>query len=162
MTEASAADGNAKAAGLEVSLPGARPRPPRGASGPAALARDHVNGPGREGGRAPRTAAPTTNADLKRLNERTGEAARLLRLLANEKRLLVLCHLVGAGEMNVGDLAVLVGLSQSALSQHLAKLREDGLVATRREAQTIHYRLADPKAGRVLEVLHELYARPGA
>lgn len=91
------------------------------------------------------------------LEESAGEAARLLRLLANEKRLLLLCHLVGAGEMNVGTLAIRVGLSQSALSQHLAKLREDGLVATRREAQTIWYRLSDPKAARVLQVLKELY-----
>jgi DNA-binding transcriptional ArsR family regulator len=94
------------------------------------------------------------------LMESAGEAARLLRLLANEKRLLVLCHLVGAGEMRVGPLAETVGLSQSALSQHLAKLREDGLVATRRESQTIWYRLADPKAARVLEVLREIYCPP--
>ncbi len=106
------------------------------------------------------SAAPAAAADLDLLRQRAGEAARLLRLIANEKRLLVLCHLVGAGEMNVGDLATVVGLSQSALSQHLAKLRQDGLVATRREAQTIHYRLADAKAARVLELLHELYCRP--
>lgn len=99
------------------------------------------------------------DANLDLLRERAAEAARLLRLLANEKRLLVMCHLVGAGEMNVGDLADTIGLSQSALSQHLAKLREDGLVATRREAQTIWYRLADPKAARLLEVLRDLYCR---
>ena len=94
---------------------------------------------------------------LKRLEANAGEAARMLRLLANEKRLLMLCHLVGAGEMNVGTLAEAVGLSQSALSQHLAKLREDGLVATRRDAQTIYYRLADPKAAQVLILLRDLY-----
>lgn len=98
--------------------------------------------------------------DIAPLEERAAEAARLLRLLANEKRLLVLCHLVGAGEMNVGDLAEMVGLSQSALSQHLAKLREDGLVATRREAQTIYYRLAEPKAAKLLTVLRDLYCPP--
>ena len=98
--------------------------------------------------------------DIALLEERAAEAARLLRLLANEKRLLVLCHLVGAGEMKVGDLADSVGLSQSALSQHLAKMREDGLVATRREAQTIYYRLAEPKAARLLEVLRDLYCPP--
>ena len=98
--------------------------------------------------------------DLDGLEASAAEAARTLRLLANEQRLLMLCHLVGAGEMNVGSLADAVGLSQSALSQHLAKLREDGLVATRREAQTIYYRLADPKAARVLELLRELYCPP--
>lgn len=98
--------------------------------------------------------------DLEGLEASAAEAARTLRLLANEKRLLMLCHLVGAGEMNVGNLAGAVGLSQSALSQHLAKLREDGLVATRREAQTIYYRLADQKAARLLELLRELYCPP--
>lgn len=98
-----------------------------------------------------------TSVDLKRLEACAAEAAHMLRLLANEKRLLMLCHLVGAGEMNVGALAEAVGLSQSALSQHLAKLRQDGLVATRREAQTIYYRLADPKAAQVLSLLRDMY-----
>ena len=94
---------------------------------------------------------------LDAMEAKAAEAARLLRLLSHEKRLLVLCHLAGAGELNVGEMVNAVGLSQSALSQHLALLREDGLVATRREAQTIYYRLADPKAGRVLELLREMY-----
>jgi DNA-binding transcriptional ArsR family regulator len=98
-----------------------------------------------------------STADLQRLEASAGEAARMLRLLANEKRLLMLCQLVSAGEMNVGTLAEAVGLSQSALSQHLAKLREDRLVATRREAQTIYYRLADPKAAQILALLRDLY-----
>lgn len=95
--------------------------------------------------------------DLAQLQERAAEAARLLRLLAHEKRLLVLCHLAGAGEMSVNELAAAVGLSQSALSQHLALFREDGLVATRRASQTVYYRLADAKAARLLDVLRELY-----
>lgn len=98
--------------------------------------------------------------DLALLEARAAEAARLLRLLANEKRLLVLCHIVSAGEMKVGELADAVGLSQSALSQHLAKLREDRLVATRREAQTVYYRLADPRAARLLDLLRTLYCPP--
>jgi DNA-binding transcriptional ArsR family regulator len=101
-----------------------------------------------------------TLTDLARLEASSSEAARTLRLLANEKRLMMLCHLVSAGEMNVGSLAEAVGLSQSALSQHLAKLREDGLVATRREAQTIYYRLSDPKAAQLLELLRDLYCPP--
>lgn len=94
------------------------------------------------------------------MEERAAEAARLLRLLAHEKRLLVLCHLAGSAEMNVGELVAVAGLSQSALSQHLARLREDGLVATRREAQTIYYRLADPKAGRIVALLRDMYCPP--
>ena len=98
--------------------------------------------------------------DLGALKEKAAEAARLLRLLSNENRLLLLCHLVAEGEMTVGGLATAVGLSQPALSQHLAMLREDGLVATRKEAQAVFYRLADPKAARVLAVLHDLYCAP--
>lgn len=94
------------------------------------------------------------------MQQNAAEAARLLRLLSNERRLLLLCHLVAAGEMHVGGLATLVGLSQPAISQHLALLREDGLVATRRDAQTIYYRLAEPKAARLLALMHEMYCVP--
>ncbi|WP_308116416.1 ArsR/SmtB family transcription factor [Falsiroseomonas oryziterrae] len=99
--------------------------------------------------------------ELAALQEKAAEAARLLRLLGNENRLLLLCHLAGAGEMGVGALAEAIGLSQPALSQHLALLREDGLVATRKEAQAVFYRIADPKAARLLEVLRDLYCPPG-
>jgi ArsR family transcriptional regulator, virulence genes transcriptional regulator len=85
------------------------------------------------------------------------EAAAVLRSLANEARLLVLCHLCEASELSAGELTRRVGLSQSALSQHLARLREDDLVATRKEAQTVFYRVADPKVQRMLALLHELY-----
>jgi len=85
------------------------------------------------------------------------EAARLLKLLANEKRLIILCFLATCGEMPVGALVEALGLSQSALSQHLARLRRDGLVLFRRESQTLHYRLADPRVMRVLSVLEEIF-----
>jgi DNA-binding transcriptional ArsR family regulator len=89
------------------------------------------------------------------------EAARLLKLLANEKRLVILCFLATRGEMPVGALVEALGLSQSALSQHLARLRRDGLVRFRRESQILHYRLADPRVVRVLGVLDEIFcARP--
>lgn len=84
-------------------------------------------------------------------------AAGLLRALSNESRLLVLCFLSQTGEMSVGQLADRVGLSQSALSQHLAKLREEGLVSTRKEAQTVFYRLCDPRAEQLLHLLHDLF-----
>lgn len=85
------------------------------------------------------------------------EAAAVLRSLGNEARLLVLCHLAESLELSAGELTRRIGLSQSALSQHLARLREDGLVTTRKEAQTVFYRVADPKVQRVLTLLHELY-----
>ena len=85
-----------------------------------------------------------------------GDAAQLLRALANDKRLMLLCLLVD-GEHSVGELNAKVELSQSALSQHLAVLREDGLVTTRREAQTIYYALASGPAQRIIETLHGIY-----
>ncbi|GAA0575469.1 metalloregulator ArsR/SmtB family transcription factor [Caenispirillum bisanense] len=88
-------------------------------------------------------------------------AAALLRALGNDRRLLILCEL-SAGEKTVGALEAAVGLSQSALSQHLARLRHDGLVATRREAQHIFYRVASPAALQVIETLAGLYCRPPA
>ena len=90
------------------------------------------------------------------MREHAADAARLLRALANEKRLMLLCAL-GEGEQSVGELNARVDLSQSALSQHLAVLREDGLVGTRREAQTIYYSLADGPAHRIIETLHGIY-----
>ena len=96
-------------------------------------------------------------ADLKKLTRQAGEAANLLKLLGNEKRLLILCFLAARGEMTVGELVDVVELSQSALSQHLGKLRADGLVAFRRDAQTLHYRVADRRALQVLQVLKQIY-----
>ncbi|NVK41685.1 MAG: winged helix-turn-helix transcriptional regulator [Oceanospirillaceae bacterium] len=84
------------------------------------------------------------------------EAARLMRALSNENRLLILCYLQGR-EMSVGELNRSLELSQSALSQHLAILRNDGLVKTRRESQTIYYSLQGDRATRVIETLHALY-----
>lgn len=91
------------------------------------------------------------------LERKAAEATGLLKLLANENRLLILCRLALARELSVNDLAEAVGLSQSALSQHLAKMREDGLLATRREAQTVFYRIADPNAARLLALLKDIY-----
>lgn len=87
------------------------------------------------------------------------DASRVLKALANEKRLLLLCQLV-EGECSVGDLNARVDLSQSALSQHLAVLRDEGLVTTRREAQTIYYALAEGPAQQILATLHGIYCGP--
>jgi DNA-binding transcriptional ArsR family regulator len=96
-------------------------------------------------------------AALKKLTKQAGDAAQLLKLLGNEKRLLILCFLAARGEMTVGELVSVVKLSQSALSQHLGKLRADGLVAFRRNSQMLHYRVADRRALQVLQVLKEIY-----
>jgi DNA-binding transcriptional ArsR family regulator len=99
------------------------------------------------------------NLDPARLGAKASAAAGLLRALANESRLMILCKLI-EGERSVGELVAAVGLSQSALSQHLARLRADRLVRTRREAQTIHYRLASAEATRVMQVLADIYCAP--
>ncbi|PLX36848.1 MAG: transcriptional regulator [Hyphomicrobiales bacterium] len=89
--------------------------------------------------------------------DRAEDAARMMKLLANEKRLMILCRLAEAGEASVGTLADSVGLSQSALSQHLAKMRQEGLVSYRRDAQTLFYRVDDADAGRILMLLKDIY-----
>lgn len=86
-----------------------------------------------------------------------GEAAGLLKAMANECRLLILCHLREAHELSVGQLGERVHISQSALSQHLAKLREEGLVSVRKEAQTVFYRVSDPRTGQLLSLLHDIF-----
>ncbi|WP_295841212.1 metalloregulator ArsR/SmtB family transcription factor [uncultured Xanthomonas sp.] len=102
----------------------------------------------------PRRAA--TALDPAAMRAHASQAARLLKALGNEKRLLLLCLLVDH-EQSVGELNARVELSQSALSQHLALLREDGLVQTRREGQTIYYSLVPGPVQRILEVLHGIY-----
>ncbi|HXQ16747.1 MAG TPA: metalloregulator ArsR/SmtB family transcription factor [Caulobacteraceae bacterium] len=94
--------------------------------------------------------------DLAGFQASAQDAARLLRALANERRLMILCQLAGR-ERSVGEIQPHVGLSQSALSQHLAVLREEGVVATRREGQTIWYRIADPAAAKVITALAEIF-----
>lgn len=97
--------------------------------------------------------------DTATLEKQASELAALLRMFANEHRLLILCKLVELGEANVGALADEVGLSNSALSQHLAKLRGEGLVASRRDSQTIWYRIADPRIEELFSTLHRLFCR---
>ena len=94
---------------------------------------------------------------LSGLEDKAGEAAAFLKLLANEQRLLVLCHLVVDGEMSVNALSDKLELSQSALSQHLARLRDDGLVTFRREGQTLYYRVADPRVVTVMKTLKKTF-----
>ena len=97
--------------------------------------------------------------DLETLESKAGEVAGILRALANERRLMILCKLVEWGEANVSSLAEAVGLSQSALSQHLAKMRDEGIVTFRRESQTLWYRIADPRIETLFATLHKLFCR---
>lgn len=88
------------------------------------------------------------------------EVAGILRALANWRRLMVLCKLVEYGEAIVGSLVDAVGISQSALSQHLSKMREEGIVTFRRESQTIWYRIADGRVEALFATLHRLFCKP--
>lgn len=88
--------------------------------------------------------------------EQAEAAAELLKAMANPQRLRVLC-LLAEGERSVGEINAAVALSQSALSQHLAVLREQGLVSTRREAQSIRYALVDGPVARLIQALHDIY-----
>ncbi len=97
------------------------------------------------------------SADVDTLAAQAAAVARMLKLLGNEHRLLILCCLIARGETKVGDVVEIVGLSQSALSQHLALLRTDGLVTYRRESQTLYYRVSDPRAARFLKLLKNVY-----
>ena len=105
-------------------------------------------------------AVPTKTFNPHGLEKAATQVAGILRALANERRLMILCKLVEWGEGNVNSLAEAVGLSQSALSQHLAKMRDEGLVTYRRESQTLWYRIADPRLEELFATLHRLYCKP--
>jgi len=104
--------------------------------------------------------AAKTAANASSMEEHAAAAAAMLRLLASERRLIVLCTLIVEGEAPVGRLAERAGLSQPAMSQHLAKLREEGLVATRRAGTTIHYRIADQRVATILATLQQIFCPP--
>ena len=97
--------------------------------------------------------------NLDELQIRAEAAGRLLKAMASQPRLMILCELL-KGERTVTALQQAVGLSMSAISQHLARLRADELVATRRESQTIHYSIASEPAKTVIETLYELFCSP--
>lgn len=99
--------------------------------------------------------------DFEQLQDNARRASALLKAMSNEHRLLILCQL-SRGEKSVGELERLIGLSQSALSQHLARLRRDNLVQTRRSAQTIFYSLKGEEASAVIHTLYGLYCATDA
>jgi DNA-binding transcriptional ArsR family regulator len=108
-----------------------------------------------------RPPGPGGTESLDQMKSHAAEAARLMKALGNEQRLLVLCNLLER-PMTVGELNARMDLSQSALSQHLALLREAGLVETRREAQSIHYSLPSGPVTRVMGLLQDIYCAPEA
>ena len=93
---------------------------------------------------------------LEAMQNNAEKAENMLKMLANSKRLMILCHLVN-GEMPVGQLADLVGLSSSALSQHLAKMRDQGLVDSERRGQMVYYSISSTEAKTILSTLHDIY-----
>jgi DNA-binding transcriptional ArsR family regulator len=102
-----------------------------------------------------------TSPSAEQMSEHAADAAGLMKALGNESRLMILCMLAD-GERSVGDLNEVIPLSQSALSQQLARLRQQGLVTTRRESQTIYYSLAKGPADQIIHVLHDIYCGPGS
>ena len=101
------------------------------------------------------------NLDIEEMRAHAADAAGLMKALGNESRLMILCTLV-EGERSVSELNAVIPLSQSALSQQLARLRSQGLVETRRESQTIYYSLAPGPADKIIHVLHDIYCGSGA
>jgi DNA-binding transcriptional ArsR family regulator len=100
------------------------------------------------------------NMNLKELQSKPGAAEAMLKAVGNRNRLVILCELL-KGDRSVSALRGAIGLSQSALSQHLARLRKDDLVARRRESQTITYSLSSKPVTRLIGLLYELYCAPG-
>ncbi|KQM85162.1 transcriptional regulator [Sphingomonas sp. Leaf23] len=97
--------------------------------------------------------------DMATFEKKAGAVADTLKAIGNGRRLMLLCKLVEHGELTVGDLARDVGLSQSACSQHLARMRDEGLIVFRRESQTLWYRIADPRVETLLATLYQLYCK---
>ena len=94
--------------------------------------------------------------DLELMQENASRASELMKLLGHPHRLMILCEL-NQGECSVGELSEKIGIAQSPLSQHLARMRHEGVVSSRRDAQTMYYSIADEKVAQVISVLYDLY-----
>jgi len=102
------------------------------------------------------TVSPAPPGEMAR---NAAAAASYLKTLAHEGRLMILCHL-GEGEKSVSELEALLDIRQAAVSQMLARLREEGFVATRRDGKTVYYRLADANTSEVIELLYRMFCQP--
>ncbi|AIU89714.1 ArsR/SmtB family transcription factor [Pectobacterium odoriferum] len=98
-----------------------------------------------------------SNSDREFMQDGAAKAAAMLRAIGNENRLLVLCLLIEKGDMSVGALLEHIPLSQSALSQHLAKMREEGLISYRRESQTLYYRIENQDVEKIVATLKNIF-----
>ncbi len=98
--------------------------------------------------------------DLSELEAKADQVAAVMKALANPRRLLILCKLAEVGAASVNTLAAAISLSQSAVSQHLAVMRDEGLIAFDRDGQTLNYRIADPRIVALLDTLYQLYCAP--
>ncbi len=103
----------------------------------------------------------TDDFDMAQMSEAADKASALMRTLGHKGRLLILCQLT-SGERSVGELSDSLNIPQSPLSQHLARMRKEGLVQTRRQAQSIYYSLKANEAGKIIECLYELYCADDA
>ena len=103
----------------------------------------------------------TDNFDMEQMNEAADRASALMRTLGHKGRLLILCQLVG-GEKSVGELSDSLDIPQSPLSQHLSRMRKEGLVETRRQAQSIYYSIKAVEVGKIIECLYGLYCADDA
>ena len=101
-----------------------------------------------------------SDLDLSELEAKAGQVAAVMKALANRRRLLILCKLAEVGAASVNTLAAAISLSQSALSQHLAVMRDEGLVTFDRDGQTLNYRIADQRIVALLDTLYQLYCAP--
>lgn len=99
--------------------------------------------------------------DLELMQTNATKASELMKLLGHPHRLMILCEL-NQGECSVGELSERIGINQSPLSQHLARMRHEGVVDSRREAQTVYYSLAGEEVAAVISLLYELYCAPPA
>jgi DNA-binding transcriptional ArsR family regulator len=102
---------------------------------------------------------PKQDMDLDLMQENASRASDLMKLLGHPHRLMILCEL-NQGECSVGELSEKIGIAQSPLSQHLARMRHEGVVTSRREAQTVYYSLAGKEVSAVISLLYELYCHP--
>ena len=101
----------------------------------------------------------TANIDLSQMEQSATRACSLMKTLGHKDRLMILCHL-SDGEKPVNEIARLLDIPQSPLSQHLSRMRKEGLVQTRREAQTIYYSVKSGEASQIVKVLYDLYCDP--
>ena len=101
----------------------------------------------------------TSTLDLEKMKVSAGQACRLMKVLSNPDRLMLLCQL-SQGEKKVGELEEILGIVQPTLSQQLTVLREEELVSTRREGKNIYYQIASPQALAVMKVLFEQFCKP--